>query len=56
MVIIEFFEGFSFGFIEFFNYIDGSMKIENGFIVCISDFNGVFFVGYDGVLFMMVDD
>ncbi|KAK4204632.1 hypothetical protein QBC40DRAFT_250032 [Triangularia verruculosa] len=56
VVITEFFEGLSFGFIESLNYTDGSMKIENGPVVRISDPNGVFSVGYDGAPFMTADD
>ncbi|KAK4675057.1 hypothetical protein QC764_501720 [Podospora pseudoanserina] len=56
VVITEFFEGLSFGFIESLNYTDGSMKIENGPTVRISDPNGVFSVGYDGASFMTADD
>ncbi len=56
IVIKEFFEGLSGGFIESLNYTDGSMQIENGPRVRISDPNGVFSVGYDGAPFMTADD
>ncbi|KAK4175204.1 hypothetical protein QBC36DRAFT_347292 [Triangularia setosa] len=55
-VVTEFFKGLSSGFIESLNYTDGSMKIENGPAVRISNTNGVFLVGYDDAPFMAADD
>lgn len=54
--LYEFFEGFSFGFIDSVNFTDGSMKIRNGPTVRINDPNGVFSVGYSGAPFMTADD
>lgn len=56
MVIAEFFEGMSSGFIESLNYTDGSMQIRNGPLLRINDPNGVFSVGYQGDEFMTADD
>ncbi|KAH6693874.1 hypothetical protein F5X68DRAFT_248364 [Plectosphaerella plurivora] len=56
VVVTEFFEGLSSGYIESVNFEDGSLKIQNGPTVRISDPNGVFSVGYDGAPFMTADD
>lgn len=56
VIIYEFFEGLASGFIESLDYADGSIKIQNGPTVRISDPNGVFSVGYDGAPFMTADD
>ncbi|KAM0325810.1 hypothetical protein ACHAQA_007112 [Verticillium albo-atrum] len=56
VVIQEFFEGLSSGFIESVDFADGSMKIQNGPTVRISDPNGVFSVGFDGAPLMTADD
>ncbi|KAM5350960.1 hypothetical protein ACJ41O_003683 [Fusarium nematophilum] len=56
VVIYEFFEGLSSGFIESLDYEDGSIKIRGGPTVRINDPNGVFSVGYDGAPLMTADD
>ncbi|KAK7431030.1 hypothetical protein QQZ08_002560 [Neonectria magnoliae] len=56
VVVYEFFEGLASGFIESLDYADGSLKIQNGPTVRISDPNAVFSVGYDGAPFMTADD
>ncbi|KAM7211805.1 hypothetical protein V8F06_012811 [Rhypophila decipiens] len=56
IVITEFFEGENFGMIQSINYTDGSMQIQNGTKVRISDPNAVFSVGYDGAPMMTADD
>lgn len=56
VIIYEFFEGLASGFIESLDYADGSIKIQNGPTVRISDPNGVFSVGYDRAPFMTADD
>ena len=54
--IYEFFEGLASGFIESIDHADGSMKIQNGPTIRISDPNGVYSVGYNGAPFMTADD
>ncbi|KAM7210458.1 hypothetical protein V8F06_014160 [Rhypophila decipiens] len=56
IVITEFFEGENFGMIQSINYTDGSMQIQNGPRIRISDPNAVFSVGYDGAPMMTADD
>lgn len=56
VVIQEFFEGLSSGFIESLDFEDGSIKIQNGPTVRISDPNGNFSVGYHGAPMMTADD
>ncbi|KAK0382876.1 hypothetical protein NLU13_8792 [Sarocladium strictum] len=56
VITYEFFEGLASGFIESLNFEDGTIKIQNGPTVRISDPNGVFSVGYDGAPFMTADD
>ncbi|KAK0641923.1 hypothetical protein B0T16DRAFT_461946 [Cercophora newfieldiana] len=56
VIMTEFFEGVSSGHIASVNYTDGSLQIENGPLVRISDPNGVFSVGYAGAPFMTADD
>ncbi|KAK4207066.1 hypothetical protein QBC37DRAFT_476687 [Rhypophila decipiens] len=56
IVITEFFEGENIGMIQSINYTDGSMQIQNGTKVRISDPNAVFSVGYDGAPMMTADD
>ncbi|KAK8091560.1 hypothetical protein PG997_001921 [Apiospora hydei] len=52
----QFFEGLSSGYIESLNFTDGSMKIQNGPVLRISDPNAVFSVGYAGAPFFTADD
>ena len=52
----QFFEGLSSGFIESIDGADGSMKIQNGPTLRISDPNAVFSVGYAGAPFFTADD
>ncbi|KAL2876828.1 hypothetical protein SGCOL_007851 [Colletotrichum sp. CLE4] len=52
----EFFEGLSSGFIESLDFADGSLKIQNGPTVRISDPNAVFSKGYTGAPLMTADD
>lgn len=56
IIVYEFFEGLSSGFIESINYADGSMKIKDGPTVRINDPDGVFSVGYTGAPFMTADN
>lgn len=56
IIIYEFFEGESMGWIQSINYTDGSMKIQDGPTVRINDPNGVFSIGYDGAPFLTADD
>ncbi|KAK3997773.1 hypothetical protein QBC44DRAFT_314448 [Cladorrhinum sp. PSN332] len=56
IIIYEFFEGESTGWIQSVNYTDGSMKIQDGPTVRINDPNGVFSVGHDGAPFLTADD
>lgn len=56
IVIYEFFESESNGFIESLNYTDGSIQIANGPRIRINDPNGVFSVGFKGAEFMTADD
>ncbi|KAK8015952.1 hypothetical protein PG991_008840 [Apiospora marii] len=52
----QFFEGLSSGYIESIDFENGTMKIENGPILRISDPNAVFSVGYAGPPFFTADD
>ncbi|KAF6805575.1 hypothetical protein CMUS01_14582 [Colletotrichum musicola] len=54
--LYEFFEGFSSGFVESVDFADGSLKIQNGPTVRISDPNAVFSKGYTGAPLMTADD
>ncbi|KAK5660755.1 hypothetical protein OQA88_12121 [Cercophora sp. LCS_1] len=56
IVIYEFFESVSGGYIESLNYTEGTIQIHNGPVVRISDPNGVFSVGYSDHPFMTADD
>ncbi|KAK2043508.1 hypothetical protein LZ31DRAFT_524378 [Colletotrichum somersetense] len=54
--IYEFFEGLSSGYVESVDFEDGSLKIQNGPVVRISDPNAVFSKGYSGAPLMTADD
>ncbi|KAJ0328341.1 hypothetical protein COL5a_005118 [Colletotrichum fioriniae] len=54
--LYEFFEGLSSGFVESVDFADGSLKIQNGPTVRISDPNAVFSKGYTGAPLMTADD
>ncbi|KAK4161149.1 hypothetical protein QBC43DRAFT_303198 [Cladorrhinum sp. PSN259] len=56
ILIYEFFEGESMGWIQSINYTDGSMKIQDGPTIRINDPNGVYSVGYTGAPFLTADD
>ncbi|KAK6822424.1 hypothetical protein PG990_014882 [Apiospora arundinis] len=56
ILAFQFFEGLSSGFIESIDFEDGSMKIQNGPVLRISDPNAVFSVGYSGAPFFTADD
>ncbi|KAF6832022.1 hypothetical protein CPLU01_06404 [Colletotrichum plurivorum] len=54
--LYEFFEGLSSGFVESVDFADGSLKIQNGPTVRISDPNAVYSKGYTGAPLMTADD
>ncbi|KAK1995144.1 hypothetical protein LX36DRAFT_640306 [Colletotrichum falcatum] len=54
--LYEFFEGLSSGFVESVDFEDGSLKIQNGPVVRISDPNAVFSRGYAAAPLMTADD
>ncbi|KAK1849336.1 hypothetical protein CCHR01_08013 [Colletotrichum chrysophilum] len=54
--LYEFFEGLSSGWVESVDFADGSLKIQNGPTVRISDPNAVFSKGFTGAPLMTADD
>ncbi|KAK8057148.1 hypothetical protein PG996_011085 [Apiospora saccharicola] len=52
----QFFEGLSSGYIESIDFENGTMKIDKGPVLRISDPNAVFSVGYAGAPFFTADD